>query len=179
MKQKITFDVFYPHPPERIWRALTDPAALERWLMPADFRPRIGHRFRFREPEPGSGTGTVRCEVVALEEPCRLAYTWQSERDPEPTLVTWILEPVEGGTRLQLEHIALEGPASLVFQSEARANWNLALSSALPAALSRDRSAVRPRGSILLPNASQPVRCVCRDRQTGIVRKEQIHATHR
>jgi uncharacterized protein YndB with AHSA1/START domain len=171
MNQRVTFDLFYPHPPDRVWRALTDPTALQRWLMPTDFRPLLGYRFQFRDRgdrrcSVKQRAETVCCEVVALEEQRRLAYTWQSDRDPEPTLVTWTLEPVEGGTRLQLEHTALTSPENPVFGIEAAANWKMALSSDLPTAL--DRKTERPRsrriGLILLPNAKETVRCVSRQR---------------
>ncbi len=63
----IVHEVVYPHPPRRVWRALTDSAALARWLMPNDFAPRVGHRFSFRvEPRYGR-SGVVACEVVELD----------------------------------------------------------------------------------------------------------------
>ncbi len=37
-----------PHPPEKVWRALTQSALIEDWLMPNDFEPRVGHKFNFR-----------------------------------------------------------------------------------------------------------------------------------
>ena len=36
------------HPPEKIWRALTESALVADWLMQNDFEPRVGHRFNFR-----------------------------------------------------------------------------------------------------------------------------------
>jgi uncharacterized protein YndB with AHSA1/START domain len=36
----IRTDSFFPHPPEKVWRALTDPELLASWLMPNDFEPR-------------------------------------------------------------------------------------------------------------------------------------------
>jgi uncharacterized protein YndB with AHSA1/START domain len=159
MKQQVSFELFYPHPPERVWRALTDPEALKRWLMPSDFRPQHGHRFRFtqsteREPGDRNATGVVRCEVVELQEPSRLVYTWQSERDPEPTLVTWTLEPVEGGTRLHLEHTALNAPLTMAFRAEAQINWSHALDVILPAIT----HVYRQRGRILPADRLAPAR---------------------
>ena len=55
MKRNIMIEAFYPFPPERVWKALTDSRALAGWLMPNDFQPRVGHRFQFRDdPRPGS-----------------------------------------------------------------------------------------------------------------------------
>lgn len=105
----VELDAVYPHPPERVWRALTDPRALSRWLLPGDFAPRPGHRFIFRHGREGR----IRGEVVAVEEDRRLSYTWRRDGEP-PSLVTWTLEPVEGGqsTRVRLTHTSLNAGAS-------------------------------------------------------------------
>ena len=59
MKRNLIFDEVYPHPIERVWRALTDSEAMTDWLMPNDFEPKIGHKFRFHtKPAPGFD-GTV------------------------------------------------------------------------------------------------------------------------
>src|SRR5438045_3841323 len=59
-------ETFYSHPPERVWRALTDADAMAAWLMPNDFKPLLGHRFQFRtKPAPGFD-GVVNCVVLAL-----------------------------------------------------------------------------------------------------------------
>jgi uncharacterized protein YndB with AHSA1/START domain len=51
---ELRLEATYPHPPERVWQAITDPRALEAWLMPNDFRPVVGHTFTFRtDPAPG------------------------------------------------------------------------------------------------------------------------------
>lgn len=207
--EKLTFEVFYPHAPERVWRALTDPTALKRWLMPTDFRPRLGHKFRFAEPKADRGEHPIRCEVVELDAPHRLAYTWQSERDAEPTLVIWTLEPVEGGTKVRLEHAAPALAGCLAFHAEVGSNWNNALKTGLPVNL--DTTPRRHIGRIHLPAAGANVRCISRSQSvlrvgSGIVllapenpsseiltsdypnartpntllrRKEQTHATHR
>src|SRR5262249_37620569 len=65
-ERAIRLDEFLAHPPARVWRALTDPDLLARWLMPNDFRPAAGHRFTFRtDPRPGFD-GIVHCEVLTL-----------------------------------------------------------------------------------------------------------------
>ena len=111
MSYDITLEQTYPHPPERIWRALTDSAALSDWLLPNDFEPRVGHKFQFRsKPMPG-WRGFVECEVTEVVAPRLLAFTWLGEADWEaPTIVRWTLEPIEGGTRLRLEHTNLQEP---------------------------------------------------------------------
>jgi uncharacterized protein YndB with AHSA1/START domain len=100
----IVHEVVYGHPPGRVWRALTDSAALADWLMPNDFLPQVGHRFTFRtQPQPGF-SGVVHCEVLELSEPKRIAWSWQGDPPMPLTTVTFTLEPVGDGTRLRLEH---------------------------------------------------------------------------
>src|SRR5258708_37220430 len=107
-RDRIEIEVVYPHPIERAWHAPTDADALARWLMPNDFAPRLGHHFTFRAE--GEWTGTIACEVVALEPPTRVAYTWASGPLRPPTLVTWMLasegEGEGEGTPLRLVHPA-------------------------------------------------------------------------
>lgn len=101
MTRNLAFERIYPHPPERIWLAIADRRALAAWLMENDFEPRVGHRFQFRtRPRPGFD-GVIDCEVIEVDEPRRLAYTWQGGWMRRPTTVTWTLEPVPEGTRLR------------------------------------------------------------------------------
>ena len=95
---------FLPQPPERVWLALTDPALLGRWLMPNDFKPVIGHMFTFRtEPVPQHGfDGVVHCEVLALEPPRLMRFSWRS--DILDTVVSWSLAAEGAGTRLLITH---------------------------------------------------------------------------
>jgi uncharacterized protein YndB with AHSA1/START domain len=118
--------VTYPHPIARVWSALTDTNALARWLMPNDFQPRLGHRFTLTVELQHGWSGTIACEVVALEPPHRLAYTWVSSHpDAPPTLVTFTLESVLDGTRLRLEHsgFAVGGPAGLTIRDILASGW--------------------------------------------------------
>lgn len=96
------------HPPEQVWQALTDPHALAQWLLPTTFKPKSGHRFRFTRASDRGKPEKVRCQVVELDAPRRLAYTWQAESEDAPTLVTWTLEAVAEGTCLRLEHTGME-----------------------------------------------------------------------
>lgn len=91
-----------PHPPARVWRALTDPAELGRWLMPCDFRAELGAHFSFDAGQ----WGRIACEVTALEPEALLRYTWRNP--PLDTVVTWRLEAVGEGTRLTMEHAGFD-----------------------------------------------------------------------
>ena len=104
MIEQVRLSVFYPYPLEKVWQALTDCRILNAWMMKNDFEPRLGHKFKFEsESLPGIKT-IIHCEVVELEKPKRLAYTWQDNVTGEPSIVIWTLTPVEAGTQLQLKH---------------------------------------------------------------------------
>jgi uncharacterized protein YndB with AHSA1/START domain len=104
-----------PHPPEKVWRALTEPALIADWLMPAEFRPVVGHRFAF-----AADWGRVACTVLEAEPPRRLAYSWAAEA--LDTVVTWTLEPTATGTRLRMEQAGFRAEHPRYFQG-ARAGW--------------------------------------------------------
>jgi uncharacterized protein YndB with AHSA1/START domain len=89
------------HPPEKIWRALTEGSLIEQWLMSNDFEPVVGHRFTFRStPVPG-WDGIIHAEVKVVEPPTDLAYSWCTMG--LATVVSWTLTPTEGGTHLRME----------------------------------------------------------------------------
>lgn len=45
----------FAHPPEKLWRALTQPHLIADWLMKNDFMPVVGHRFNLRGDWGGVG----------------------------------------------------------------------------------------------------------------------------
>jgi uncharacterized protein YndB with AHSA1/START domain len=107
-------EVLYPFPPKDVWVALTDRHALAEWLMPNDFEPIVGRRFRFQiDPMPGSSAIT-ECVVLECDPPKRLVYSWcplpkqPGVPPPPPSKVAWSLQPEGEGTRLVLEHSGLE-----------------------------------------------------------------------
>jgi uncharacterized protein YndB with AHSA1/START domain len=88
------------YPPEKIWRALTQPHLIEAWLMKNDFAPVVGHRFTLRtDPQP-QWSGIVDCQVLEVEPHKTLSYSWGE--DPR-TIVTWSLTSTGTGTRLRME----------------------------------------------------------------------------
>jgi uncharacterized protein YndB with AHSA1/START domain len=97
----------FAHPPERVWRALTQGALIEEWLMQNDFQPVQGHRFTFRATPMPHWNGIVNGEVLVVEPVRRLAYRWEASNAAAPdglkTIVTWTLTPTAGGTLLRME----------------------------------------------------------------------------
>ncbi|MEU9805540.1 SRPBCC domain-containing protein [Mycobacterium sp. NPDC050853] len=105
----IMFDQFYPHPPERVWKVLACPDAMEEWLMdPIGFRPQVGTRFRFNAfPLPMADfSGALSCEVLAATPNRVLSIRWWDMKSSKPTVwtVTWTLHEVPGGTMVALRH---------------------------------------------------------------------------
>ena len=94
-----------PHPPEKIWRALTLPHLIEEWLMKTDFEPAVGHRFNLRTTPYGNWNGVIESEVLAVEPNKSLSYTWESGEGPLRVncVVTWTLTPTGSGTHLRME----------------------------------------------------------------------------
>ena len=99
--ESISFEFDLPHSPENVWRALTDPALLAEWLLPAvDLKLEPGAAFAFKkEPMPG-WDGIVNCRFVEIEAQRKLSWTWVvGDID---TVVTFTLTPTASGTRLSL-----------------------------------------------------------------------------
>ena len=138
----IEIEMFYPYPVEQVWAALTDSEALGVWLMPNDFAPRVGHRFTFRTTPDNNWNGIVHCQVVEVDRLHRIAYTWRGDTNQWETLVTFTIEPAEGGTRLRLEHsgFASGGNVGLTIRDLLASGWNSrVLREKLPALL-RERA---------------------------------------
>jgi uncharacterized protein YndB with AHSA1/START domain len=109
MKRDIVLECVYPAPIECVWRAITDSALLQEWLMENDFQPVVGTRCQFRmKPGPGF-SGVIQCEVLEVREPSRLVYTWRGGGSWGKTTLTWTLTPCSNGTKLELEHRGFEG----------------------------------------------------------------------
>ncbi|HEX4831583.1 MAG TPA: SRPBCC domain-containing protein [Trebonia sp.] len=137
----IAADVFLPHAPDQVWRALTDPDVLARWLMPNDFKPVVGHKFTFRaRPVPAAKfSGTIACEVLELRPAELLVISWRDagEGNDLDTTVTWRLEPEGRGTRLFLLHDGFDPdhPLERLARSAMANGWAIRILPALAAVL--------------------------------------------
>ncbi|WP_424533150.1 SRPBCC family protein [Sphaerisporangium viridialbum] len=79
------------HPPEKVWRALTEPAQLAKWF-PSSVRLelRVGGRIEFDFPPDSPGV------ITALDPPRVFAFTW--DRD----VLHWEIRPIAEGSLLIL-----------------------------------------------------------------------------
>jgi uncharacterized protein YndB with AHSA1/START domain len=133
---EIVLETVYGHSPDRVWRALTDPKELGAWLMPNDFIPTVGHRFQFKFGLQLGWRGIVDCEVLEVDPPRRLAYSWQGDPKHRVTTVTWTLTPTpEGCTRLKLEHSGFRGLGGTLLKRMLGSGWKKMFNTSLPAVL--------------------------------------------
>jgi uncharacterized protein YndB with AHSA1/START domain len=103
------------HPPEKIWRALTQPHLIEEWLMKNDFKPVVGQGFNLR-----ADWGAVDCKVMAVEPNKTLSYTWAAFG--LESVVTWTLTPTSTGTHLRMEHSGFPADQNQAYQG-AKHGW--------------------------------------------------------
>lgn len=125
MSQSVALDITLRSPIQRVWHALTDPATLSKWMMfeAKDFRPVAGHKFQFRMEAGPDWSIVVDCEVLTVDEPHRLAYTWVVEAQGHSSVVTWTLSETEdGGTHLHMEQTGFRDDAKQEIGG-ARASW--------------------------------------------------------
>ncbi|UUP17420.1 SRPBCC family protein [Nitratireductor thuwali] len=104
-----------PHPPEKIWRALTQPHLMEEWLMKNDFKPDVGHRFQL-----SADWGSVDGRVQTAEPNKTLSYTWDTKA--LRSVITWTLTPTSTGTRLRMEQRGFR-PDQQPYYRGAKAGW--------------------------------------------------------
>jgi len=104
-----------PHPPEKIWRALTQPQLIEEWLMKNDFKPILDHRFNL-----SADWGTVDCQVRAAEPNKTLSYTWDTK--DLRSVVTWTLTPTSTGTLLRMEQTGFRADQQPYYRG-AKVGW--------------------------------------------------------
>ena len=104
-----------PHPPEKIWRALTQPHLIEEWLMKNDFKPVVDHNFNLR-----GDWGAVDCRVLEVEPSKTLSYKWDAMG--LESVVTWTLTPTRTGTYLRMEQSGFRRDQEQAYQG-ARYGW--------------------------------------------------------
>ncbi|WP_329071153.1 SRPBCC family protein [Streptomyces sp. NBC_01429] len=104
------------HPPERVWAALTDPAALGKWFpatVALDLAP--GGRMDFRFPGADAAADGMTGTVTDAEEPRLFAFTWGTDH------LSWSIAPDGAGSRLTLVHTFGDLPGAASFAS----GWHL------------------------------------------------------
>jgi uncharacterized protein YndB with AHSA1/START domain len=113
--QSVIVEREIPVPPEKIWRALTQPHLIEEWLMKNDFKPVVGQNFTLR-----ADWGVVDCQVLLVEPNKTLSYTWGAY--DLKSVVTWTLTPTSAGTHLRMEQSGFRPDQPQYYQG-AQAGW--------------------------------------------------------
>jgi uncharacterized protein YndB with AHSA1/START domain len=125
-KRSVVIEREFPHPPEKVWRALTQGPLLEEWLMKNDFQPVVGHKFNFRSQPMPQWNGVIDCEVLVVEPNKRLSYTWNASGEEAingtKTVVTWTLTPTKNGVLLRMEQAGFR-PEDESFYQGANYGW--------------------------------------------------------
>lgn len=101
MKSDVSLDFNFTSSIEEVWKALTDSDMLAKWIWENDFKAIVGHKFQFRTDPNEWWNGIVDGEVLEVEEPYKLSYTWESAG--ERTTITWTLKKSSEGTHLHFD----------------------------------------------------------------------------
>ncbi|RBP14148.1 uncharacterized protein YndB with AHSA1/START domain [Roseiarcus fermentans] len=111
----VTVEREVAHPPEKVWRALTQPHLIEAWLMKTDFQPVVGDRFQFR-----ADWGNVDGQVLVVEPNKTLSYRWDAYG--LASIVTWTLTSTSTGTLLRMEQSGFRPDQQQAYNG-AEAGW--------------------------------------------------------
>jgi uncharacterized protein YndB with AHSA1/START domain len=106
----------FAHPPEKIWRALTQPHLIAEWLMKNDFQLAVDRKFKLTQE-----WGSVDCKVLTIEPNRALAYSWVAMG--LDSVVTWTLTPTKSGTHLRMEQAGFQLPAQKQAYGGAMFGW--------------------------------------------------------
>jgi uncharacterized protein YndB with AHSA1/START domain len=141
---------------------VTDPALIPLWTATgaggrADgFTPIVGTKFQFTaKPKPG-WSGVVDCEVLEVDEPSLLRYSWVDggDADGDVSMVVYRLRPHAGGTRFIYEHTGFTGVGGFFMAKLLGRVRRTMLTVGLPAVLDDlDDHGVLRTGSTLRPRS--------------------------
>jgi len=98
MMADLTLEFQFKSPIDKVWDALTNPDTLAQWVMDNNFKPVVGYKCQFRKEEINL---IVESEVLVVDEPNKLSYTWVGGQ--VNTIVTWTLKQEGEITYLHLE----------------------------------------------------------------------------
>jgi uncharacterized protein YndB with AHSA1/START domain len=110
----------FSHPPEKVWRALTQGSLIKEWLMDNDFQAVVGHKFSFRATPVANWSGVIDSEVLVVEPEKKLSYSWGTLG--VDTAVTWTLAATKTGTLLRMEQSGF-GPDQDANYKGAKYGW--------------------------------------------------------
>jgi uncharacterized protein YndB with AHSA1/START domain len=101
---QLRFERQLPHPVEKVWAALTNPAQRAQWLAPGEIELTLGGQVSLAFTD---GDGVIDGRVTAIAPPRLLEFTW-TDQDNDFGFVRWELIANDGDTRLVLTHTVPE-----------------------------------------------------------------------
>lgn len=122
MSLTLSLDFEYTTSIEKLWSALTDSSKLAKWVLENDFKPVVGHRFQFRAQPNEYWDGIIEGEVLLVDEPNRLSYTWAVGE--EKHTVTWTLQQIgDGKVNLHLEQTGISNEHGFAGAKHGWSQW--------------------------------------------------------
>lgn len=125
MKDQITKEHILRHPIDKVWSAISKSEEISSWFIKADFKAEVGYNYTF---EAGEDKGCISINGIVKEAtPYTLVYTWVVQNTNIETTVKWMLESIEGGTKLYLEHSGISnypGETAVKMFSSFDGGWN-------------------------------------------------------
>jgi uncharacterized protein YndB with AHSA1/START domain/predicted transcriptional regulator len=97
---------------DALWRALTEPELTRQYFHGTDFRSslRLGESIEYVLTRDGESRVAVRGEILVIEPPQRLSYTFRfASNDDPPTEVHYEIEPVGEMVKLTVRHVGFPG----------------------------------------------------------------------
>jgi uncharacterized protein YndB with AHSA1/START domain len=116
----VVVEKVFPHAPEKVWHALTDPSLLAQWLLSNDFKPKVGQEFQFRNEPVSNWDGVIDCKVLQIEPPRYLCYSWRAFG--HESIVQFTLTQTQDGTKLRMEHSGFRPDQKAAYQG-AQYGW--------------------------------------------------------
>jgi uncharacterized protein YndB with AHSA1/START domain len=134
--KNLELNITTPYPVEKVWRAISEPALMSRWLMETDFKPEVGRKFKFKGKPSKFWRGWVDCKVTNIEPLKLVQFTWQNSEKHTPTLVTYTLEKTDTGTRIHATNEGFDATygafSGLFFRTMIRLGMNVEFKKKLP-----------------------------------------------
>lgn len=125
MKDTIEKEKVFDHSIDKVWKAISNAEELSVWFVQADFKPEVGYKYTFK------ALGEEDCQPITGEvksaTPYTLSYTWVVENTQVETMVTWILENINGKTKLIIRHSGIsnyEGNTAVGMFNNFDGGWN-------------------------------------------------------